>query len=316
MPRSSRTARSPAQENHSAVPTSHVPRPRPAPPRPHIQARRRRTRRRPGIAEDARTSTATQRDEAYPWPESSSSAVTSRRGEAAVPASPPPSSGSRPRRSRACKHGEQRSGPTQRTSGSSRSPSSASPGPGAAGSVPHSTSESGGGGRGQSGAASEPLPSGRQRGRGAGTYRAGGRRGPAGRRREDAARPCGPAAPAAPSHLRADHGVAGSPAPARRQQQQQQQPRGAPGGAGAPHGPGPTAPLPAHGPRRRHHRRLPLPALLPGSRDRPGVGPAPLCPALPRTDPARRAVAVPWSGRARFAPRGRGVAALPGPALG
>lgn len=108
----------------------------------------------------AQTSTATQRDEAYEWLESSSSPLTLCGGEAVVlgdmsPALSPSrgAPGSTARRSRACRQGEQAAGPAQRSAGSRRSHTRASPGPGPAGSVPHSTSASAGdeGGRGHGG---------------------------------------------------------------------------------------------------------------------------------------------------------------------
>lgn len=131
---------------------------------PHL-----RTRGRPGGvgARDAWTSTATQREEAYACPESSSSPVTLGWDEAApsigdhrVPSppssapgmpdgagwrgSPMPVPGGRARRSRASRQGEQAMGPVQRSAGSRRSRARASPRLDPGGSVPHSTSVSGG----------------------------------------------------------------------------------------------------------------------------------------------------------------------------
>lgn len=129
---------------------------------PHL-----RTRDRPGRsrARGAQTSTATQREEAYVCPESSSSPVTLGWDEAApsIGDHRPPSSlssapgmpdgagrrrspvpGGRARRRRTSRQGEQAMGPLQRSAGFSRSRARAGPRPSPGSSVPHSTSVSGG----------------------------------------------------------------------------------------------------------------------------------------------------------------------------
>lgn len=186
------------------VPESTLPSPpvpgTPIPGTPHL-----RTRGWPGTARarGAQTSMATQREEAYACPESTSSPVTFCWDEVVPSTSDhcPASSlssgpraprdlgrrgwlvlvrGGRARRRRTSRQGEQAAGPVQRSAGSSRSRARASPWPGPSGSIPHSMSVSGGGQKVAVGTGSR-VP-GWAGGRGGGTYPGGGRRGPGGRR--------------------------------------------------------------------------------------------------------------------------------------